>query len=183
MPKKSKVEATEGTKILFEEDIIKFLKNDKKLDIEVGFLTETGSNISRWLDTGSYTWNFLSSGRLMGGLPYGRISECFGEPYTGKSLLACQLAVKGQQDGAMIIYFDPERSVDEETIKRLGGNPNAIIAPKKIKTIEKFNQTFIKIIERVASYSDKERPPIVVILDSLAMLSTEQEINKPDKVD
>lgn len=179
--KKPKVEKLHVKKT-FEDDIIKFLKDDKKLNIDIGFMTETGSTVSRWLDTNSYTWNFLSSGRLDGGLPYGRVIEVFGDNFTGKSLLACQLAVQGQKDDAIVIYFDPERSIDEVTIERLGGDPSVIIAPKSVKTIEKFNDTFVKIVERIASEKDNARP-VVVILDSLAMLSTDHEMKAPDKVD
>ena len=183
-PTKPKKEPKEKlhVKKTFEDDIIKFLKEDKKLNIDVGFMTETGSNVSRWLDTNSYTWNFLSSGKLNGGLPYGRVIEVFGDNFTGKSLLACQLAVQGQKDDAIVVYFDPERSIDKETIDRLGGDASVIIAPKGVKTIEKFNDTFVKIVERISLEKDNARP-VVVILDSLAMLSTDHEMKAPDKVD
>lgn len=183
-PKKAKATGKEAevSEDKLAKDIIDFLNNDSKLDVDVGFLTETGANVTRWVDSGSYSLNWLSSGKLNGGLPYGRIIECHGDPYTGKSLIATQVAVQAQRDGALVIYFDPEYGLDNAFVKRLGGDPDTIIAPKNVRTVEQFNETFVKIIEKFNSSGGIDRP-VAVILDSLAMLSTKHELDAPEKTD
>lgn len=181
--KKSKVVKSEKTQIkkTFEDDIIKHLKEDKTLGIEVGFMTETGSDVEYYLDTKSYSWNFLSSGRLNGGLPIGRVVEAAGNSSVGKSLMGAQIAVQAQLADYVVIYFDIEKGMDTHSIERLGGKPSSIIVPTGINTIEKFNETFNKIIEKISLAGNTR--PVVVILDSLAMLSSKHEIESPDKVD
>lgn len=171
----------------FESDIIEFINADKKLGIEAGFLPQTGANIKFHFDTGSYTWNFITSGNLKRGIPSGRIIESHGDSYTGKSLLATQVAISAQLQNAIVIYFDIEKGFNSDFVQKLGGNPNTIIVPTRVRTIEQFNEGFVKILQMIGAKYDateeSQRRPVYVVLDSLAMLSTKKEIESPEKQD
>lgn len=185
---KSKTTKTSGekkkTSRTFESDIVKHLKSTKNANLDVEFLSEN-KQVDDWLDTNSYTWNYLSSGDLRKGLPYGRVIECHGDSYTGKSLLASQIAAMAQKDNAVVVYFDIEHGIDEGTIRKLGGDPDTIIAPDGVITVEDFNEAFVAVTKSVADSAKElgEKRPILVILDSLAQLSTKHEMEEPDKVD
>lgn len=170
-------------KARIEKDILKFLRDDKGLGVNVTTLSESGANVTRWFDTDSLTWNFVSSGSLKKGLPYGRVIECHGETTTGKSLLGAQIAAQAVKQGALTFFFDPEYGMDTKFIRSVGGDENKIITFTELGTIEKFNKAVLKTIEYLALKNKDPQVPVVMILDSLAMLSSEQELKSPDKND
>src|SRR6185312_866305 len=61
---------------------------------------------------------FISTGygsldrALGGGLPRGRITELFGEPATGKTTLALEIAARAQAAGLSVAWIDAERGFD-----------------------------------------------------------------------
>lgn len=174
---------TDINKVRMEKDIIQFLKGDKTLGVNVGFLTESGANVKRWFDTDSLVWNFVSSGSMRKGLPYGRVIECHGESTTGKSLLGAQIAAQAQKSGALTFFFDPEYGMDNKFIRSVGGDPSQIISVTELGTIEKFDKAMRKMIEYLAVKNKDQAVPVVMVLDSLAMLSSEQELKSPEKND
>lgn len=183
----TKKKTTKKTKTLKREDMANDIVSHIKtsgVDVDIGFLPETGANVKFWLDTGSYTWNFLTSGNLRKGMPIGRVVEVYGESGTGKSLMAAQLACMAEKAGITPVVFDTELAFTNEFAERLGANPKNILAIQGTKSVEKFDKTFSEIIAKVAEKRKSGfEKPVAVFLDSLAMLSTEHELKSPNKVD
>lgn len=178
-----KTESTKVSKKDFANDIIDYLKSSG-LDVDIGFLPETGANVKYWLDTGSYTWNFLMSGDVRKGAPVGRVIEVFGPSGTGKSLMCGQLACMAQKNDHTPFYVDTELAFTDDFAERLGADPQKIITAKGTRTIENFDKLFSGLVKQLAiKRKEGLNKPVSVFLDSMAMLSSKHEVDNPDKVD
>lgn len=70
-----------------------------------------GSDITGFVDTGSYSFNALVSGSLYGGIPDNKITAIAGESATGKTYFALSLVhrfLRDRPDG-VVLYFDTEQ--------------------------------------------------------------------------
>lgn len=166
-------------------DIISALNADKDFVGEIGFLENVGANVKYYLDTGSIIWNFVLSGRFDRGAPFGRIIEVFGKESTGKSLLGAQLIKRTRDRENLVIVVDPERALSFEFANRLGIQKEEIIAMRGVRTIEDFDNNFGKIVQKFQALKKQNGfdEPITMVLDSLAMLSSAQELKEPEKND
>jgi len=151
------------------------------------------ARVEQWLDSSNYALNKVVSGDYKKGLPFGRVLEVFGDPSTGKSLLIYHWIANVQKLGGVAILDDTEDAYTEEFGSMLGIDNGSLILLSSLTVEEHFEKVFL-------GYKDskgKERPglvdliwekdtncPILVALDSLALLSTrhEQEVRleKPD---
>ena len=68
------------------------------------------TEVTRWLDTGSLILNAHLSGSLKNGAPYGEMMTIAGDPKTGKSFLAINIAVKCLLSGGTVYYYETEGS-------------------------------------------------------------------------
>ncbi|MFI4870163.1 MAG: ATPase domain-containing protein [Candidatus Carsonella ruddii] len=76
----------------------------------------------------------LSTGSLnidnilgIGGLPYGRITEIFGQESSGKTTLAFSIIKEAQKVGDVCAYIDVENSIDINYLENLGINLKKIL--------------------------------------------------------
>lgn len=137
-----------------------------------------GSDVTGYIDTGSYVLNALLSGSIYGGLPNNKISCLAGDPATGKTFYALGIAsqfLKDHKDG-IVIYFDTEQAVTTDMFDSRGVDKDRI-AVVPVATIEEFKTQALKIVNDVLETPEDERKPIFMVLDSLGMLSTEKEMN------
>lgn len=137
-----------------------------------------GSDVTGFIDSGSYVLNALFSGSLYGGLPSNKISCLAGDPATGKTFYAIGIAtqfLKDNNDG-VVVYFDTEQAVTSEMFEKRGIDTNRI-AVVPVATIEEFKTQALKIVNDVIETPEEDRKPIFMVLDSLGMLSTEKEMN------
>ena len=150
-------------------------------------------NLDLWVGTGNYGLNKAISGSFQKGLPFGRVVDVFGDPSTGKSLLIYHILANVQKMGGVAILDDTEDAYTKEFGEKIGINNDELIILNSLTVEEHFEKVFLgwkdskgKKRESLIDMIIAEEPgcPIVVALDSVALLSTrhEQEVKfeKPD---
>jgi len=135
-----------------------------------------GSDVTGFIDTGSYVFNALLSGSLYGGIPNNKIMALAGESATGKTYFAlgmCKKFLDDNPDG-VVLYFDTEQAITSGMISERGMDPTRV-AVFPVATVESFRHQAISIVDKYIETKDSK--PVFVVLDSLGMLSTEKEMN------
>ena len=150
----------------FLKDIIKSSGNEY-----AGIASEgiDGSDVTGFIDTGSYAFNALLSGSLYGGIPNNKIMALAGESATGKTFFAlgmCKKFLDDNPDG-VVLYFDTEQAVTSDMISERGMDP-ARVAVFPVATVETFRHQAISIVDKYIETKDSK--PVFVVLDSLGML-------------
>ncbi len=159
--------------------------------VEIG----TDTEIRNWVNTGNYALNKVISGDYHKGMPLGRVVEIFGDPSTGKSLLIYHLLANIQKIGGIAILDDTEDAYTKEFGQTIGIDNDELIKLNSLTVEEHFEKVFLgwkdskgKARDSIVAMITNKEPncPIVVALDSLALLSTkhEQEVlfEKPDMI-
>lgn len=157
----------------FLKDLIKESGNKYASTVDEGI---AGSDIRGFVDTGSYIFNALVSGSIYGGIPNNKITALAGESATGKTYFTLGVVHKFIADnpGAVVLYFDSEQAVTSDMIRDRGIDPSRV-AVMPVSTVEEFRHQAIKILDKYTEEKDKK--PMMIVLDSLGMLSTEKEMN------
>ena len=134
-----------------------------------------GTDVTGFIDTGSYAFNALLSGSLYGGIASNKIIALGGESATGKTYFALGMVNKFLDDNpeGVILYFDTESAVTSEMITERGIDSNRV-AIFPVATVESFRHQAIGIVDKYIESGEKK--PILMVLDSLGMLSTEKEM-------
>ena len=159
-----------------------FLDLDKELSKINGFETgsilseNTFSEVDEWIPTGNYLLNAQLSGTLFGGIPNTRSLGLMGDPGTGKSFVCLNVAREAQKKGYDVVYCDTEGAIDKSSAIKFGIDANKV-RYQPIKTVTEF-QTFVaNLLELVKkAKASGANPKILLILDSLGMLSTDKEL-------
>jgi RecA/RadA recombinase len=160
-----------------------FLDLDKQLSkisgFETGSLLEsnTFSEVDEWIPTGNYLLNAQISGTLFGGVPNSRSFGVMGDPGTGKSFFCLNVVREAQKIGYDVIYCDTEGAIDKSSAQKFGIDMGKI-RYQPIQTVSQF-QTFVaNVLDLVKkSKASGGDPKILLVLDSLGMLSTDKELN------
>ena len=127
------------------------------------------------IDSGSYMLNAVMSGSIFGGIPNNKITAFAGESATGKTFFVLGVAkqfLKDNPDGG-IVYYDTEAAVTKQMMEERGVDTTRVIISQP-DTIQKFRTHAMKTIDMYEKSPD--RPPMMFILDSLGLLSTEKEV-------
>jgi len=135
-----------------------------------------GSDIGGFVDTGCYIFNSILSGSLYGGIPDNKIIAIAGESATGKTYFTLGIVSKFLRDrpDGVVLYFDSEQAVTSDMIRGRGIDTKRV-AVMPVSTVEEFRHQAISIVDK---YNEsKEKKPMMIVLDSLGMLSTEKEMN------
>ena len=137
----------------------------------------TAGDVTSYIDTGSYSFNALLSGSIYGGLPGNRITAIAGEAATGKTFFALGIIKhfldKDKNSG--VIFFESENAVSKEMIENRGvDSTRVVVAP--VSTVQEFRNQSIKILDKYLEQEEKDRQPLMFVLDSLGMLSTTKEM-------
>jgi RecA/RadA recombinase len=159
-----------------------FMNMDKALSKISGFetgsilATNTFSEVDEWIPTGNYLLNAQISGSLFGGVPNSRSFGVMGDPGTGKSFFCLNVVREAQKIGYDVIYCDTEGAIDKSGAVKFGIDMNKI-RYQPIQTVSQF-QTFVSnVLDMVKkSKANGEAPKILIVLDSLGMLSTDKEL-------
>ena len=135
-----------------------------------------GSDVTGFVDTGSYAFNALVSGSLYGGIPDNKIIALAGESATGKTYFALGMCKKFLEDNpeAVVLYFDTEQAITSDMISDRGMDPSRV-AVFPVATVENFRHQAIQIVDNYNKSG--EMKPVLMVLDSLGMLSTEKEMS------
>lgn len=117
------------------------------------------------ISTGSLTLD-LALG--VGGLPKGRIVECYGHESSGKTTLALHVAANAQKAGGRAVFIDVEHALDPSYAHRIGVDLNELIVSQPNSAEEA-----LTICEQLA----KSGAVDVIIVDSVAALTPQAEID------
>lgn len=142
-----------------------------------------------WVNTGNFTLNYLISGHFDRGVPLGKFTILAGESGSGKSYICSgNLAKNAQQMGAQVVLIDTENALDEKWLVDLGvdTDPSKLLrlGMSKVDDVAKTISEFMDNYK--SNFGDMEhedQPKIVIIIDSLGMLTTptdEDQFKKGD---
>ena len=158
----------------FIKDLIKSSGNEYASLVSDGV---AAGDVDSFIDTGSYIFNALLSGSLYGGLPSNKITALAGESATGKTYFALGVCQKFLEDNpkAAVIYFESESALSKDMIESRGiDSKRVVIVP--VVTVQEFRNQSLSILDKYLETPEKERPPMLFVIDSLGMLSTTKEI-------
>mgnify|MGYP002875542505 FL=1 len=142
--------------------------------------TQIASDIDeteRFIDTGSYIFNGLISGSILGGVSSNRITAIAGESSTGKTYFSLAIVknfLDTNPDG-YCLYFDTEAAVNKGLLESRGIDTTRLVVVNVV-TIEEFRSKALKAVDIYLKTDEEKRKPCMFVLDSLGMLSTEKEI-------
>ena len=140
-------------------------------------LVSETSNDQGFIGTGSYILNAQLSGSIYGGIPNNRVTAIAGEQATGKTFYAIGIAntfLNDHLDGA-VFYFDSEAAATPDLFRDRGLDPGRVWH-FPIDTIEEFRTQMIRILDNLLKTPEKDRKPLLIILDSLGMLASQKEL-------
>ena len=156
----------------FLKNIIEELKDENTSLASDGY---GAAEFTGCIDTGSYMLNAVLSGSIYGGVPDNKITAFAGESATGKTyfVLGIVRAFLDKNPDAGVVYYDTEAAVTKEMMESRGIDTRRVIIAEP-DTIQKFRTHAIKILE---SYDKQDvKPPLMMVLDSLGLLSTTKEM-------
>ena len=164
---------------------LKFLDKFKKDAAKLGTVSVGIKETDEWLSTGNYALNRALSGSFEKGIPLGKISLYAGPSGSGKSFIASNITRQAQRDGFHILFLDSEHAIDVQYLSKIGVDTS----PEKltymsVTTIEDVNSVlsdFFQNYKKEYLANKEETPKVLIILDSLAMLSSTTEIENYEK--
>ncbi len=158
----------------FLNNIIKTSGNKYASIVENGL---EGSDVVGTIDTGSFAFNALLSGSLYGGIPNNKITAIAGEQATGKTFFALGMCKKFLDDNpeAVVLYFDTEQAVTSDMFIERGIDP-ARVGVFPVATVEEFRHQAITVVDQYTEQKESDKKPMMIVLDSLGMLSTTKEM-------
>jgi RecA/RadA recombinase len=158
----------------FLKDIIKDVGNEYASLVSDGI---DSADVTNFIDTGSYSFNALLSGSIFGGLPGNKITAIAGEAATGKTFFALGICKNflDKDKEAGVIYFESESAISKEMIVSRGVDATRmVIVP--VATVQEFRNQSIKVLDKYLEQPEDKRKPLMLVLDSLGMLSTTKEM-------
>ena len=131
-----------------------------------------------YIDSGSYIFNALISGSINGGFSANKITAIAGESSTGKTFfsLAVVRNFLDSNPDAAVLYFDTESAITKSLLADRGIDTNRVVV-LNVVTIEEFRTKALQCVDKYMKQPESERQPMMFVLDSLGMLSTEKEIS------
>ena len=155
----------------FLKDVIKEIGDD------YATVANKIDDTERTVDTGSYILNALVSGSVFGGVSGNKITAIAGETSTGKTYFSLAIVknfLDKHPDGG-VMYFDTESAITKSllTTRAIDLERIGII---NVVTIEQFRNRALTVIDKYLGLPESDRKPMMFVLDSLGMLSTEKEI-------
>ena len=110
----------------------------------------------------------LDMARGVGGLPRGRIVECYGQESSGKTTLALHVVANAQKAGGVAAFIDAEHALDPQYAKKIGVNLDELIVSQPNS-----GEEALTICEQLVKSGALD----VVVVDSVAALTPQAEID------
>jgi RecA/RadA recombinase len=173
------VDTTEITKVekvkggLSSADLLAMMKKEFKDQSVTMLSSENQGGVTDWADSGICVINYVMTGDLKKGMPFGRTIEWHGSESTGKTLIALYQAREVQKQGGIVLYIDSECSLSRDFAERLQVDVSSMLYDDKIKKVEEFQAKLDQLVK--IKYANNDKTPTLVILDSLGILSTNYE--------
>jgi RecA/RadA recombinase len=154
-----------------------FVEQIKDDDTSIMADGKGSAEFSGTIDTGSYIMNAVLSGSLYGGIPNNKITAFAGESATGKTffVLGIVKSFLDQNPNAGVVYYDTEAAVTKNMMEERGIDTQRVVIAE-VDTVQKFRHHALKMIDSYEKVKEKERPPMMFILDSLGQLSSTKEM-------
>ncbi len=135
----------------------------------------------KFISTGVYILDAALSAKLLGGgISTSRITGLLGESGSGKSYIAYSICKSAQKDGYSIIYIDTEESLDLEDLPKFGLDPSLdkfrLVRSNKVEDV---NMVLTQMLDELkeSKLDGYEIPKIMIVLDSIGMMSSNKEKN------
>ena len=104
----------------------------------------------------------------VGGLPRGRIVECYGQESSGKTTLALHVVANAQKAGGVAAFIDAEHALDPQYAKKIGVDLDNLIVSQPNS-----GEEALTICEQLVKSGALD----VVVVDSVAALTPQAEID------
>ena len=104
----------------------------------------------------------------VGGLPRGRIVECYGQESSGKTTLALHVVANAQKAGGVAAFIDAEHALDPTYAKKIGVDLDNLIVSQPNS-----GEEALTICEQLAKSGALD----VIVVDSVAALTPQAEID------
>lgn len=156
----------------FARDFLKKIKDDNTFLYEDA---EGSGEFDGYIDTGCLILNALLSGSIYGGLPNNKIYALAGSQATGKSFIALGITKSflDANPDAMVVYYDTEGALASNILNERDIDASRVIGSEP-ETVQQFRHHCLKVLN---SYiEEKSTFPLLIVLDSLGMLSTTKEM-------
>ena len=155
----------------FLNDIVKDIGN------EYAAVASDIDETESYVDTGSFIFNALVSGSVYGGLSGNKITAIAGESSTGKTFFSLAVVKNflDQNNTGMVLYFDTESAITKSLLEDRSIDTSRVVV-LNVVTIEEFRTKALQCVDKYMKLDEGERQPMMFVLDSLGMLSTEKEI-------
>ena len=155
----------------FLKDVIKEIGDD------YATVANKIDDTERTIDTGSHIFNALVSGSVFGGVSGNKITAIAGETSTGKTFFSLAIVKNflDQNPDGGVMYFDTESAITKNILTTRGMDLERI-GVINVVTIEQFRNRALTVIDKYLGLPESDRKPMMFVLDSLGMLSTEKEI-------
>jgi RecA/RadA recombinase len=158
----------------FFRTIVEELKDE---DMSMAVDGQGSAEFTSFIDTGCYMLNAIISGSIYGGMPDNKVLVLAGESSTGKTYVAMGI-VKHFLDHnpeAGVIYYDTESAVTKDMMLNRGIDTKRVIIGEP-STLQDFRTKALNFLAKYAEAPEKNRPPVLMVLDSLGMLSSTKEM-------
>ena len=153
-------------------------KSVEKLNTDAETLSDGGlSNVSEWIDTGSYALNVICSGRATRGIPKGRITGFSGPSGCGKSFFINQIFGNFQKGGEdrIAVLFDSEAAADMNLSRNVGADPSRIkVFP--VETVEECKIQVVTLLDSIIA-NESAHGKVIIGIDSLGNLASKKELD------
>lgn len=158
----------------FARQLVDDLKDEYTSVVSDG---QGSAEFSSYIDTGCYMLNAVISGSIFGGMPDNKTLGLAGETTTGKTFFALSIVKHflDMNEKNVVVYYDTEAAVTKEMMEHRGIDTKRVILAEPA-TIQDFRTHALKVLESYSKVKEKDRPKMLVVLDSLGMLSTTKEM-------
>ena len=155
----------------FLKDVIKEIGDD------YATVANKIDDTERTVDTCTSILNALVSGSVFGGVSGNKITAIAGETSTGKTYFSLAIVknfLDKHPDGG-VMYFDTESAITKGLLESRGIDLERV-GIINVVTIEQFRNRALTVVDKYLGLEESDRKPMMFVLDSLGMLSTEKEI-------
>jgi recombination protein RecA len=127
-----------------------------------------GEKVTRRVDAISTGAVSLDLALGVGGLPRGRVVECFGHESSGKTTLALHIIANAQKAGGTAAFIDAEHALDASYAQKIGVDLNNLIVSQPTS-----GEEALTICEQLIRSGGVD----VIVVDSVAALTPQSEID------
>ncbi len=149
----------------------------KDADTSMAMDGKGAAEFGSFVDTGCMIFNAVVSGSLDGGFADNKVLAIAGESSTGKTFLALGIVKQflDRNPNAGVVYYDTEAAVTKKMMADRGIDVSRVILSEPA-TLQDFRTKAITFLDKYAATPKKNRPPVLLVLDSIGMLSSAKEL-------